>query len=161
MPTRRDAEDDIAAVPSPALSPQGGQVALRTTRKTLIAVALTLLAALILVVVALELHSVQRQRENDKEYRTGLALRNVSVLVNFWAADHGGEYPPADLVTKTGLSQKDWQRVGWPDNPFTGQPMKTGRGPGDFEYRLGKYVGSYTLVAYGRGGRVVATFDAD
>lgn len=77
-------------------------------------------------------------------------------------------YPAPELVSKSGLcglSRDPMLRMrGWPANPFTGKPMHSGTGPGDYDYtplegrgRGGEEYGAaaYRLVGYGRDGKVV------
>ena len=45
----------------------------------------------------------------------------------------------------------------WPQNPFTGRPMRAGTQPGDYRYLRGPGGRSATLTGFGVGGRTVIT----
>jgi len=57
----------------------------------------------------------------------------------------------------------DGRQYRWPDNPFTGEPMQAGKGPGDFSVTFIWYgypsglPDAFELTGYGEDGRPVAT----
>ena len=57
----------------------------------------------------------------------------------------------------------DGKQYQWPDNPFTGEPMQPGKGPGDFSVTFIWYgypsglPDAFELTGYGEDGRAVAT----
>jgi len=81
-------------------------------------------------------------------------------LVKAWAKDHHRRLPPSQLVTQAGLGRSYANRGSvfwsglWPINPFTGQPMHPGTGPGDYRY-VRKANGRFDLVCFGSNGKPV------
>jgi hypothetical protein len=81
-------------------------------------------------------------------------------LVEAWAQDHHRRLPPSRLVTQAGLGRSyakrdsDYWSGLWPINPFTGQPLHSGTGPGDFRY-VRKANGRFSLVCFGSNGKPV------
>ncbi len=65
---------------------------------------------------------------------------SLQSLVEAWAKGHRGVLPSTRLVTENGLGRiyagrqsVFWPGV-WPVNPFTGEPLHPGTGPGDYRY---------------------------
>jgi hypothetical protein len=75
------------------------------------------------------------------------AALTVGYAVDAYAVDHDDTFPPASLVRKGGLTDYDGhpEIAVWPSNPFTGEPMRAGTRPGDFEYTLNDATGSFVL----------------
>jgi hypothetical protein len=92
---------------------------------------------------------------NDKVAATRLA--SVGMALNGWADAHMGRYPTAELVSADGVWKAQMDGGPWPQNPWTGQPMTQGQGPGQFTYTLGSGRGSATLTLYGENGTVLRT----
>ena len=87
---------------------------------------------------------------HDAAVRSG--VRTIQVGIESYAADHGGQYPPADEVDWVGLSR--YISV-WPVNPYTDRPMAAGGGAGDFRYDVSADGGAYKLTGYGGDGQMV------
>jgi type II secretory pathway pseudopilin PulG len=115
-----------------------------------VAVAFVVISA---VVGAIVVPLVMRTTEtiaHDAAVRSG--VRTIQVGVESYAADHGGQYPPADEVNWVGLSR--YISV-WPVNPYTDLPMADGGGAGNFRYDVSADGGAYKLTGYGRDGQTV------
>ncbi len=79
-------------------------------------------------------------------------VRTIQVGLAEYAAAHGDRYPSAPEVTADGLSG---YVAAWPENPYTGRPMRPGTGPGEYVYTVSPDGRSYTLTGYGSGGPVI------
>ena len=60
------------------------------------------------------------------------SINLIQTAVQSWAVDHHDRYPLPSVVTKGRLARRYLDN--WPDNSFTGKPMKPGFGPGDYTY---------------------------
>jgi hypothetical protein len=69
--------------------------------------------------------------------------------------DGASRYPDVDEVAKDGAVGAALARdgIGWPENPFTGEPMKPGTGKGDYTYTTTSNGDDYTLTVYLSDGR--------
>ena len=81
----------------------------------------------ILAAIAIPMYLSQTNRAKDAEVKQG--VHSIQVAIATYAADHDGAYPATAYVTFTpGDSTAD--NLGnkylteWPENPWTGQPMK-------------------------------------
>jgi len=82
-------------------------------------------------------------------------VHKIQVGVMSWALDHDMVYPARALVVAgTEFAARDVPQ--WPTDPYTGQPMKQGTGPGDFAYSAHGW-SSFSLTAYGPNGQTLAT----
>ncbi len=73
-------------------------------------------------------------------------IHSIQVGIQSWAVNNGDVFPTNFEVRQNGA-------VGgyvdnWPTNPYTGQPMTSGSGPGDFTYTLATDSTSYTLSGH-------------
>ena len=96
-------------------------------------------------------------RESEERYKTGFVMHNAGVLANWiwrWKS-RAGRLPTPGEVNPDGALAGRFGR--WPVNPFTGEPMRPGRGPGDYRYTLKS--GEYRLVVYGDGQVYECGFD--
>jgi hypothetical protein len=79
----------------------------------------------------------------------------IEVTIQAWSVDHHDRFPDAQAVSANGT----WRAVGmegrWPQNPWTGQPMAQGTGPGDFTFTLGGGHKTAELVLYGENGEAL------
>jgi hypothetical protein len=73
------------------------------------------------------------------------AMDVIQGAVQAWANDNGARFPDATLVNATGLADYVTE---WPDNPFTGEPMTLGDGPGDFSYSALSDGTDFSLVGH-------------
>ena len=79
-------------------------------------------------------------------------ILTILLGVHKYAVDNQDTYPDSSLVNASGLADYVSQ---WPTNPYTGQPMSQGTGPGDFTYAVSN--NALKLVGYGTGGEGVIT----
>ena len=115
-----------------------------------LAVALIVVAAIVgAIVVPLVLRTVETIAY-DAEVRSG--VRTIQVGVESYAADHGGQYPPASEVNGVGLNP---YVSAWPVNPYTDLPMTGVGGAGDFLYYVSADGLAYELVGFGDDGQEV------
>ena len=92
----------------------------------------------------------QRDKAKDASIKEG--IHTLLVGVQSYAVDNNDLYPDPPMVSQSGMvSELDY----WPTNPYTGLPMTQGTGPGDFTYTVSADGASFTLVGYGKGGKVV------
>lgn len=76
-------------------------------------------------------------------------IHSLQVAIQCWSVDNGDEFPPASVVTQEGL--KVYFPDGdtpWPDNPWTGAPMKPGVDRGDYTYTQLRGGTSYRLAGH-------------
>ena len=98
------------------------------------------LCCLIALIALLSTGCAERDRSGEARARAAAIVEGIKT----WAADHGDAYPPASVVrqdaattTNSGYGYEPviWSMRGeWPLNPFTGEPMRPGTGPGDYQY---------------------------
>ena len=82
--------------------------------------------------------------------------------VSSWAVDHGDTYPPPDVVSQKGLAgQSGGGRYvrRWPDNPYTGEPMRSGQQPGDYQYAVDDSVSGFAMAGLGDDSKHLVTVD--
>ena len=78
-------------------------------------------------------------------------VHSIEIGVQSYAIDNAYEnYPKASLVNASDLAD---YVDNWPTNPYTGQPMTQGTGPGDFSYSTTG--ASFEIDGFGKGGEVV------
>lgn len=148
----RPAAGSGALVGAPAGGAAPGRRGLPTWAIVLIvlAVALIVVSAIVgAIVVPLILRTAETIAD-DAAVRSG--VRTVQVGVESYAADHGGQYPPASEVNGVGLNP---YVSAWPVNPSTDLPMTGAGGAGDFLYYVSADGRAYELVGFGRDGQVV------
>jgi len=100
-------------------------------------------------------HSVVLRRVTRTRYADASVAQGIAVLrrgLAMWKAGGAETYPPADEVAADGLLA---QMVRWPSNPFTGGPMGTGTGPGEYTYKLLDGGRKYALTGHLSDGRTV------
>jgi len=61
-------------------------------------------------------------------------IRTIHEGIYKWSVDNGNRFPPETEVRPDGGVGTEVDN--WPANPFTGQPMTSGSGPGDFTYTV-------------------------
>ena len=102
--------------------------------------------------IAIPMFLNQNEKAHESSVKEG--IHSIQIAIQSYAVDNGDVYPEQDLVSAAGLaSYADY----WPTNPYTGEPMAQGDGPGDFTYSVGPGGASFTLVGYGEDGREVIT----
>ena len=71
------------------------------------------------------------------------ALKNMYNILHAFAADYDNIKPPAGRDLETYIEQKVRESLSLKVNPFTGEPLKIGHGPGDFWIMIedGEFVG--------------------
>jgi len=103
----------------------------------------TLIELLIVIIVigilaAIALPAYARERDNAKDAAVREGVHHVAIGVATWAEDHSDEFPRENLVVSL-----DWKGQAtefstyvqpWPDNPFTGAPMRNSYNVGDYTY---------------------------
>jgi predicted amidohydrolase YtcJ len=76
-----------------------------------------------------------RAAEHARVNQLKEGIHSLQIAIQSWTVDNGDKFPPASVVTEEGL--KIFFPDGdtpWPDNAWTGEPMKPGAGRGDFTY---------------------------
>lgn len=122
---------------------------------TVVAVMVVLVSVLFVVTQAGQRHFDALLKEDS--VRVGVAELNVAVEM-YRSANNA--YPlTSDL--DLALIGTPYLTSGWPTNPFGGQVMASGPGPGDYSYTVSADGQSYTLVGYGKGGQVIVTLPRD
>ena len=121
--------------------------------------AIVLLVVGILVVIfgiigAIAIPVFVAQRDEAKQSSVTSGIRSIDVGVQSWAVDNGDVYPEPSLVSPSGVGT---YLTSWPTNPYTGQPMTQGTGPGDFRYTVSADGASFELVGMGEDGSVLIT----
>ena len=81
----------------------------------------------------------------------------IQVFLESWAVDHGGRYPSGGLVTPAKFAQV-MGTSDWPMNPWSGAPVASGTGPGDFTYLPSADRKNALLVVHGQGKHVIQQF---
>lgn len=113
-----------------------------------------LVAAAVIVVLAvglgigLPLYLYNRDQSREAAVRT--AVRIIQNGLHGLILRENGALPQAQDVTSSALRA---YLAKWPGNPYTGQPMRQGKAPGDFSYTVSN--GQFRLTGYGNDGRVV------
>jgi hypothetical protein len=81
-------------------------------------------------------------------------VHKIQVGLASWAVDHDAIFPDRALVAAdTEFAARYVQP--WPVDPYTGQPMKQGSGPGDFAYTVNG--SSFGLTGYGASGQALVS----
>ena len=114
------------------------------------AVAFVVVSAIVGAIVVPLVMRTTETIAHDAAVRSG--VRTIQVGIESYAADHGGQYPPAGEVDWVGLSH--YISV-WPVNPYTDLPMADGGGAGNYRYDVSADGGAYKLTGYGRDGQMV------
>lgn len=110
------------------------------------------ISGLILLAVAVPMFLNQGNKAKDSAVKEG--IHSIQIGVQMYAVDNNDSYPDPSLVSQSGFaSYVDF----WPTNPYTGLPMAQGTGEGDFAYTVSADGTSFTLLGYGKGGKVVIT----
>ena len=95
------------------------------------------------------------QTDLAREAAVKVNIYNLQTAIQSYAVSNSGAYPPdatqTTLVNASGQSYID----SWPNNPYTNAPMAPGTGPGDYAYATNG--SSFTLIGYGKDGKVVIT----
>lgn len=84
-------------------------------------------------VVALQSAS-KADRDKDAQVKSGLVTIRHAVFA--WANAHEKNVPPAGKLTSGYLSTYLPANASWPVNPFTGELMRVGAGPGEVRYKV-------------------------
>jgi type II secretion system protein G len=94
---------------------------------TLIELLIVVIIAAILAAIAVPLYLSQRDKAKDAAVKESVHVIQSAVMT--YAADHGGAYPATEYVTST-PNDPTADNLGnayldtWPDNPWSGEPMK-------------------------------------
>lgn len=119
---------------------------------TIVVAAVAAVALAVAFVVVLPRYYDQRSQSRATAVESG--VRAIQVGIRSFAVANGDSYPTPGTVTQYGLQSY----VGtWPENPYTGVPMKQGTGPGDFQYTVSPGFKSFSLTGYGEKGEVLVT----
>ncbi len=79
-------------------------------------------------------------------------IRTIHEGIYKWSIDNGNKFPPETEVRPDGAIGQ--YVANWPTNPYTGQPMASGSGPGDFTYTPPGVDGTgYSLTGHLSNGR--------
>jgi hypothetical protein len=138
---------------SAATSP--GQVTPTGQKMPVWAIVLIVVGALVFGVggcAAIAIPMFLNQHEKAQESSVKEGVHWVQIAVQSYAVDNGDVYPEPDLVSPAGLAS---YADNWPTNPYTGEPMAQGDGPGDFTYSVGPEGAWFRLVGHGEDGREV------
>jgi type II secretory pathway pseudopilin PulG len=141
-----------------AAAPAGGGGAVSGRRRlpawAIVLIVLTVAFVILSAVIGAVLPSyIMRTTEtiaNDAVVRS--SVRTIHVGIESYAADHGGQFPPAGEINAVGMSA---YIPAWPVNPYTDLPMADGGGAGNYRYDVSPDGGAYKLTGYGRDGGVV------
>jgi hypothetical protein len=93
---------------------------------------------------------------NDQAVRDRVVM--IEMAIQAYATDGDDTYPSAEKVSPKGPVGQ-WMISGywWPTNPFDGQLLHEGTGPGDFQYTQLQSGDTFTLTGYGHDGKPVIT----
>ena len=118
---------------------------------TMIELLIVIIVIGILAAIAIPLYMSQRTKAKDAAVKEGVHVIQVGVVT--WAADHDDTYPQESWVTKLTWNDKPTAFSAyvdaWPQNPFTGQPMKAQYSRGNYIYHTvprPPVSGSYTGI---------------
>jgi Type II secretion system (T2SS), protein G len=120
-----------------------------------VALMVVLVSVLFAVTQAAQRHFDARLKEDS--VRLGVAQLGLAVQL-YGSANHA--YPSTSDLGLA-LIGTPYLTSGWPTNPFSGQVMASGTGPGDYTYTVRADLQSYTLVGYGKDGQVILTMPRD
>lgn len=102
--------------------------------------------------IAIPMFVSQNEKAHESSVKQG--IYTIQIAVQSYAVDNGEVYPEQDLVSPAGLAS---YADHWPTNPYTGEPMAQGDGPGDFTYSVGSEGAWFRLIGHGEDGREVIT----
>jgi hypothetical protein len=74
----------------------------------------------------------QLQQTSSEDSAVEDGIRTIHEGIYKWSVDNGNRFPPEAEVRPDGAIGQ--YVANWPTNPYTGQPMASGSGPGDFTY---------------------------
>ena len=101
------------------------------------------------IIAAIAIPVFVTQRDEAKQTTVKSGIRSIDVGIQAWAVDNGDAYPEPSLLSPAGIGM---YLDSWPTNPYTGQPMTQGSGPGDFSYTVSADGASFELVGLGEDG---------
>lgn len=113
-------------------------------------------AALIWVAVAVVLPGLLDSGDEARDIAAEDGARRIEFEIKSWPlGSAGGRYPAETEVGSDDAVGRAMERDGlsWPDNPYTGEPMKRGSDEGDFSYELARDGGDYTFIVHLSGGK--------
>ena len=122
----------------------------RISTRVLTAFALALLVIAIALGVMLHLRAATKA-DSRKDALSKAGIITIETAIFGYAKVHDHDLPQSDQVSAAGLSAYLPAGVSWPVNPFTGEPMHTGVGPGDIRYDR-QYDHQYTIESVGTDG---------
>jgi prepilin-type N-terminal cleavage/methylation domain-containing protein len=103
---------------------------------TMIELLIVIIVIGILAAIAIPLYVGQRTKAKDAAVKEG--VHHIQVGVVTWAADHDDAYPADGDVTSLlwngNASPFSAYVKPWPQNPFTGAPMRGSYSVGDYTY---------------------------
>jgi type II secretory pathway pseudopilin PulG len=113
-----------------------------------------ILVVIVGIIGAIAIPAFVAQRDEAKQSSVISGIRSIDVGVRSWAVDNGDVCPEPSLVSPSGVGTYS---TSWPTNPYTGQPMTQGTGPGDFRYTVSADGASFELAGMGEDGSVLIT----
>jgi hypothetical protein len=100
-------------------------------------------------IAAAEQRRAAEQQRRARETGVKEGVHALQVGIQAWAVDHGDRYPRQAAVRADGAIASYVDT--WPENPYTGEPMAPGKGPGDYTYT--KVRGGFRLTGHVDRGR--------
>jgi len=135
-----------------AIGPAGGKKPFPAWAIVLIVAAVLLPIGGIFAAILIPAVLVSSQNTKAEESAVKEGIYSLQVGIQSWAVDHGDVYPSASDVNQMTMLHF----IGyWPTNPYTGDPMVQGTGPGDYFYEVAPDGTSFTLIGYGEDGKIV------
>lgn len=83
-------------------------------------------------------------------------IHSLHIALASYSVDHNDDYPRPSSGDELIEVLRPYLDT-WPTNPYTGEPMAVGSGPGDFSYAASENGSSFVLKGFGRNKEVLIT----